>query len=130
VGNVIQRENAGSPIWLDPDLARYRREHQTKIAIVETFDGGKKWEAATLPIVGALSQLRFANDGSAIILVEYMNYFSLPSSVYRTRLKQQGAQTIFEERDRAVTDVALLPNGSAFLASIEPPGSSNQVPIP
>jgi Photosynthesis system II assembly factor YCF48 len=130
VGNLIQRENVGRPIWLDPDVARYRREHETKVAILETFDGGKKWAASTLPIVGTLSQLKFANDGSAIMLVEYMNYFSLPSSVYKTRLRQAGALTIFEERDRAVTDVSLLPDGSAILASIEPPGSSNQVPIP
>jgi photosystem II stability/assembly factor-like uncharacterized protein len=130
VGNLIQRENVGRPIWLDPDVARYRREHQTKVAMLETFDGGKKWAASTLSIVGTLSQLRFAKDGSAIILVEYMNYFTLPSSVYKTRLRQQGTTTIFEERDRAVTDVAVLPDESAMLASIEPPGSSNQVPIP
>ena len=130
VGNLIQRENGGRPIWLDPDVARYRREHETKVAILETFDGGKKWQASTLSIVGTLSQLTFAKDGSAIMLVQYMNYFSLPSSVYKTRLRQQGTRTIFEERDRAVTDVALLPDGSAILASIEPPGSSNQVPIP
>jgi hypothetical protein len=130
IGNLIQRENARRPIWLDPDVARYRREHETKVAILETFDGGKKWAASTLSIVGTLSHLTFAQDGSAIMLVEYTNYFSLPSSVYKTRLRQAGAQTIFEERDRAVTDVALLPDGSAILASIEPPGASNQVPIP
>jgi hypothetical protein len=130
VGNLMQRENDRRPIWLDPDVARYRREHETKVAILETFDGGKKWQASTLSIVGTLSQLTFAKDGSAIMLVQYMNYFSLPSSVYKTRLRQQGTRTIFEERDRAVTDVALLPDGSAILASIEPPGSSNQVPIP
>jgi hypothetical protein len=130
VGNLIQRENAGRPIWLDPDVARYRREHQTKVAILETFDGGKKWATSTLPIVGTLSQLTFANDGSAIILVQYLNFFSLPSSVYKTRLGQQGSSTIFEEHDRAVTSVAVLPDGSIILASIEPPGSSNQVPIP
>jgi photosystem II stability/assembly factor-like uncharacterized protein len=130
VGNLIQRDATGRPIWLDPDVARYRREHQTKVAILETFDGGKNWVASTLPIVGTLSKMTFTGDGSAIMLVQYMNYFSLPSSVYKTRLKQSVAQTLFEERDRAVTDVAVLPDGSAILASIEPPGSSNQVPIP
>jgi hypothetical protein len=130
VGNLIQRDDSRGPIWLDPDLARYRGERQTKVAILETFDGGKKWEPSTLPIVGTLAQLRFANDGSAVILIEYIDYFSVPSSVFRTRLKQTGTQTIFEERDRAVTNMALLPSGSAILASIEPPGFSNQVPIP
>ncbi|HEX4594089.1 MAG TPA: YCF48-related protein [Bryobacteraceae bacterium] len=129
VGNLIQKDNGGAPIWLDPE-ARSRRERQTKVAILETFDGGKKWAGSTLPVVGTLSELKFANDGSAIILVEYTNYFTLPSSVYKTRLTREGAQTIFEERDRAVTDVALLPDGTAILASIETPGNSNQVPIP
>src|SRR5579862_4156348 len=130
VGNLMQRENDRRPIWLDPDVARYRREHETKVAILETFDGGKKWTASTLPIVGTLSQLTFVPDGSAIILVEYLNFFSLPSSVYKTRLGQPGSSTIFEEHDRAVTSVAVIPDGSVMLASIEPPGSSNQVPIP
>jgi hypothetical protein len=129
-GNLLQPDTGHAPIWLDPELGRYQREHQTKVAILETFDGGKKWEASTLPIVGTLAQLKFGMDGGAIILVQYTNYFSLPSSVYKTRLTREGAQTIFEERDRAVTDVGLLPNGSAMLASVEPPGSSNQVPIP
>ena len=129
VGNLFQRDNARTPLWLDPD-ARYRREHQTKVAILETFDRGKTWKGATLPIVGALSQMKFAKDGRAIILVEYANYFSLPSSVYKTRLTREGAETIFEERDRAVTDLSVLPDGSAMLASIETPGATNQVPIP
>jgi len=130
IGNLIRRDNAGHPIWLDPDEARYRREHETKVAILETFDAGKKWIASTLPIVGTLAQLTFANDGSAVTLVQYMNYFSLPSSVYKSRLAQAGTVTIFEERDRAVTSVAVLPDNSVVLASIEPPGASNQVPIP
>jgi hypothetical protein len=37
---------------------------------------------------------------------------------------------IFGERDRAVTDFTLLPGGGALMASVEPPGNSNQVPIP
>jgi photosynthesis system II assembly factor YCF48-like protein len=129
-GNLLQPDTGHAPIWLDPELGRYQREHQTKVAILETFDGGKKWEASTLPIVGTLARLKFAMDGGAVIVVQYTNYFSLPSSVYKTRLTREGAQTIFEERDRAVTDVGLLPNGTAMLASVEPPGSSNQVPIP
>ncbi len=130
VGNVVPADKQSDPIWLDPDSARYRSEHQTKVAVLETFDGGKKWEAATRPIVGTLTQLKFAADGTAVFLVEYTNYFSLPSSVYRTRFARQDALTVFEERDRAITDLALFADGSAFLAGIQTPGSSNQVPIP
>jgi len=130
IGNLMERDKNRAPIWLDPEVARSRSEHQTKVAMLETFDGGKTWEGSTPPIVGTLSQLKLTQDGSAIIVVNYMNYFSLPSSVYKTRLRQGTTETIFEERDRSVTDIALLPDGDAILASIEPPGSSNQVPIP
>ena len=130
IGNVMPPDDQRTPIWLDPDLARSRSEHQTKVAILETFDGGKKWEPGTLPIVGTLAQLKFASDGSAVLLVEYTNYFALPSSVYRTKLRHQAAEAIFQERDRAITDMAFFPDGSAILAGIETPGSSNQVPIP
>ena len=33
-------------------------------------------------------------------------------------------------RSRAVTDIVLLPDGGAFIASIEPPGNTNLVPVP
>ena len=39
-------------------------------------------------------------------------------------------RVIFGERDRAATDIALLKNGGAVVAAIEPPGNSTQVPIP
>lgn len=130
IGNLIRPEDARGPLWLHPELARLRSERQTKAALLETFDGGKTWNASTLPLVGTLEQLRFAKDGSAVLLIGYTNYFSVPSSLYKTRFGGQGVQTIFEEHDRKVTDFALLPDGSAVLASIETPGTSNQVPIP
>jgi hypothetical protein len=130
VGNVLSEDDERAPIWLDPSLARYRRERQSKVAVLETRDGGKTWESSSFSIVGKLTQLRLEPDGPAVILVEYKDYFALPSSVYRTKLTKNGPQTVFEERDRAVSDVTLLPDGSAMIAAIETPGSSNQVPIP
>ena len=129
VGNQIRPEDPDSPIWLNPELARLRQERQAKAPILETFDGGKKWQGATISVVGTISQVKFDKDGNAVMLVEYRNYFALPASVYKTKAGHE-LETIFEERDRAVTDVAMLPDGGAMLASIEPPGSSNQVPIP
>ncbi len=130
VGNVLQKEESRLPIWLNPSLARYQSERQGKVGVLETLDGGKNWQASTISLIGKLTRLRLAPDGLAIILVEYKDYFALPASVYRTRLTKNGPQVVFEERDRAVTDVALLPDGTELIASIETPGSSNQVPIP
>jgi len=60
---------------------------------------------------------------------DYHNYYTLPSRVYKVKFRTS-SDVIFAEHDRAVTDVALLPDGGALIAAVEPPGSSNQVPIP
>jgi hypothetical protein len=52
------------------------------------------------------------------------------SAVFKTPFGSPDGRVIFAERDRAATDIALLSNGGAVLASIEPPGNSTQVPIP
>ncbi len=62
-------------------------------------------------------------------MFEYHNFYALPSRVYKVKFRVS-MEAIFGERDRAVTDVALLPDGDAILAAVEPPGASNQVPIP
>ena len=63
--------------------------------------------------------------------VEYPTYYAFASSVFKLILGSRDRRMIFAERDRAVTDVALLPGRRrAVLAAIEPPGNSNQVPIP
>ena len=130
VGNVLGEEKRRLPVWLNPDAARYQREHQSKVAILETDNGGKEWKSSSISLVGRLTQLRLAPDGNAVILVEYKDYFAVPSSLYRTTFTRASTKVVFEERDRAVSDVILLPDGSVLIASVETPGSSNQVPIP
>lgn len=129
IGNVAEQHGERAPIWMNPERARFRREQQSTVAILETLDGGKTWQSHTATVLGNLSQVRLAKEGFAVTLFEYRDYYTLPSSLY-FKLGASGTQTIFSERDRAVTDVALLPNGSGILAAIEPPGSSNQVPVP
>lgn len=118
-----------TPAWLNPSEARIHRERLSTIVVLETKDGGATWEPSTSSFYGRMSQLVMAKDGFALALFEYHNYYSLPSRVYKVKL-QTSMNVIFGERDRAVTDIALLPDGTALLAAIEPPGSSNQVPIP
>jgi photosystem II stability/assembly factor-like uncharacterized protein len=130
VGRVPPQEFGERPIWMDPALARFRRERQSTMVILETVDGGKHWESSVTSLFGRITQLRMTNDGYAVAVFAYENYYSLPSNVYKLKFGVKGAVNIFGEQDRAVTDVSLFPNGGAVLAAVQPPGRSNQVPIP
>jgi len=56
--------------------------------------------------------------------------YPVASAVYETPLGAREGRTLFAERDREASDIALLDDGRAVLATIEPPGNSAQVPIP
>lgn len=102
-----------------------------KISMLETLDGGKKWTYGTVPVDGQLAQLRMSNEGFVVTLIVYADAkYPLASAVFKTPLGSASTRMIFGERDRAATDVALLDNGGAILAAVEPPGNSTRVPIP
>jgi photosystem II stability/assembly factor-like uncharacterized protein len=130
VGRISSDKEDQTPLWLNPSTARFRREYGAPSVFLETFDGGKNWESQASSMTGAITRLRFSKSGFVVALVEYHNYYELPSSVVKVALGAHTAQTIFGERDRAVTDIALLPDGGGLIAAVEPPGNSNQVPIP
>jgi len=102
-----------------------------KLTVLETLDGGKKWNYGVIRIDGELAQLRMSNQGFVVSLVLYSDpKYPVASAVFKTLLGAPEGRVIFAERDRAATDIALLNNGGAVLATIEPPGNSTQVPIP
>lgn len=118
-----------TPPWLNPKEARIHRERPATAVVLETMDSGAHWDASSTSLYGRLSQMVTLKDGFALALFEYHNYYTLPSRVYKVKFRTS-SDVIFAERDRAVTDIALLPDGAALIAAVEPPGSSNQVPIP
>jgi len=130
LGRVAPQEFERRPIWMDPNLARFHRERQSTMILLETTDGGKKWESFTNSLFGHITQLRLGGGDYVLALFSYENYYSLPSDLYSLKLGAKSPKSVFGEPDRAVTDMALLPDGGAVLAAIEPPGHSNQVPIP
>lgn len=104
-------------------------EANSVIAVLETFDGGQTWKAKTDAILGEVTTVSVSNE-SILLLLRYFHAYSLPSSLVRWANGSSKLEVIFAERKRAVTDFALLPNGGAILAAIEPPGTSNQIPVP
>lgn len=117
------------PVWLNPSEAKRHRERPAILVVLETKDGGAHWESFNSSFYGRLTQLAMSNEGFSLALFEYHNYYELPSRVYKTNF-HAGVHAVFGEKDRAATDVALLPDGGGLIAAVEPPGSSNQVPIP
>jgi hypothetical protein len=99
--------------------------------IIETQDGGKKWTTGAIPLDADLGRLRISKQGFVVALVVYTDaHAALSSAVFQAPLGQSQLRPIFGERDRAVTDVALLEDGSGILVAVEPPGLAPQVPIP
>lgn len=129
VGRVMTDKYQRYPVWLVPNAERVRQQQPSEVFLLQTADGGKTWKSSTNSIVGSITELRFLKD-DVLALVEYHDVYQLPSSVLKLKLGSTGSQMIFGERDRAVSDVAVLPGGGALIASVEPPGNTNQVPIP
>jgi len=129
VGRVMTDKYQRYPVWLVPNAERVRQQKPSEVFLLQTEDGGKTWKSSTNSIVGSITQVRFLKD-DVLALVEYHDVYQLPSSVLKLKLGSTTSQMIFGERDRAVSDVAVLPGGGALIASVEPPGNTNQVPIP
>jgi photosystem II stability/assembly factor-like uncharacterized protein len=99
--------------------------------MLETLDGGKKWTSGSIPLEDDLGRLRISKEGFALVLVVYSEVHApLASAVFQTPLAPIHPRLIFGERDRAVTDVALLDDGRGIVVAVEPPGNAPQVPIP
>ena len=130
VGRLLTEKNQRYPVWLVPNAQRLRQQKQSEVFLLQTLDGGKTWKTTVNAVVGEITELRFTTDDKVMALVEYHEMYELPSAVLEVKLGAPGTKVLFGERDRAVSDVALLPNGGALLAAVEPPGNTNQVPIP
>ena len=97
--------------------------------LLETADGGAHWTASNTPLFGSVDAVRLAGtDG--LDLFSYGPSFEWPSEVYKLDLNSSGAVSVFREKDRKVTDIALFAGPQAYLAAVEPTGTLNTAPIP
>lgn len=127
-GLIVGAPDTSPPIFFEPGP---KATGGKKVSILETVDGGKKWSYGVVPIDGELGQLRISNKGTVVTLILYSDpKYPVASAIYETPFGSRNGRIVFAERDRAATDIALLSDGGAVLAAIEPPGNSTQVPIP
>jgi len=91
--------------------------------ILETEDGGKHWRNANAAIHAPV-EVEIVQGKIAFVLRD--------GSLHLVRWMQGSTklETIFAEHNRVVTDFVSVAGADAILAAIEPPGNSNQIPIP
>jgi hypothetical protein len=116
------------PEWMDPETGR--REWPGLNITLETRDGGAHWTTSSTSMFGQITDLSLAADGRGLGLVEFFDKFDYPSEVYSFDLRTGKGSRVFRRKDRAVTDVLVIPEGPAYLAAIEPPGTVFHSPVP
>jgi len=115
---------------MDPRQGARRLERKSIVVGLETFDGGKTWKSNTAGAYGSLAEMKLLSDGAALVLFQYKDTYRVPSDLLKVKVGLKSPESVFSEHDRAVTDLLVLPGSDTFLASVAPPGNSNQVPIP
>lgn len=116
------------PGWLDPSTRP--REVPGMMVALETRDGGATWSVSQSSMFGRVSRLRFRPDGAGLGLIEFLDAFEWPSEVVRIDWRTGKSTTAFRDKRRIVTDIAMPPDGPAYLAAVEPPGALPRSPIP
>ena len=120
------------PSWNPGPTSRVERPRETPLVgvLVQTVDGGAHWTADTVSMFGRITRIRLAPDGRGLGLIQFLDRFDWPSEVLRIDWRTGQSSRVFRQEDRAVTDMALVPGGPAYLAAVEPPGHLAHGPIP
>ena len=117
------------PAYLQPELSN-RREQPHLMILLETRDGGKTWQPTTTSVFGQVTKVALLPDGKALSLFQFRDAFDYPAEMNAMNWKTGGAPVRFAGVTRAITDIALAANGTAYAVSIQPPGKMNWGPVP
>jgi hypothetical protein len=128
VGRSRNPRRADYPIWMDPD-AKNRRELPSLGVLLQSNDGGATWRENKVSLFGRVSQLSLAPT-RGLLLLEFDEFFDYPSEVYSINLSSGAPERCFRRKDIAVTDLIVVPDGTAFLAGFQPPGLLARTPVP
>ena len=120
------------PIRRNPATGALELTPGDNTVVLETNDSGKTWTSKGVRFDdGKLVKLAISDTGLLAMTVVYPSRRAkFPSAVLGVSPEANEGQTLFAQRGRVVLDIALLPHARAFIAAVEPPGNSNEVPIP
>ena len=106
-----------------PGSVKGPRQVPTLTVLLQTLNGGVGWAGADMPLFGQVSALKLARS-EGLILFTYADTFEVPSEVYRLEVRTGSTTSVFKQKDRLVTGMALF-TGQAFLAVAEPRARAN-----
>jgi Photosynthesis system II assembly factor YCF48 len=121
---------ASRPEWLEPEEASRRREAPHITITLDTHDGGKTWSPSTSSVFGHITRALFLPDGRGLGLMQFTGTFQWTSEVLRLDALTGKSTSVYQAKDREITDVLLLPSGTAYLAGVEVVGRLPHSPIP
>ncbi len=118
------------PEWMSPTSPRSQRETPRVSIFLQTRDGGKNWDATTGSLFGHVSCVRLSLAGFGLGVIEFNDAFEWPSEVFRIDWTTGKSERVYREKNRFITDVAIPPTGSAYLAGIEKLDKLTDSPVP
>jgi hypothetical protein len=113
---------------MDPDPKK-RRETPSLGVLMQSKDGGATWHEGKVSLFGSVSQVGLSSN-RGLLLLEFDEFFTYPSEVYTVNLNSGSIERCFRRKDFAVTDLAVVPDGTAFLVGFQPPGLLARTPVP
>ena len=114
---------------MDPESAQSRRQFPALTLMLQTLDGGAAWRGFTASLMGRMTRLRLAPYGGGLALIEFDETFEYPSEVFRLGAGENQIRRVYRNKEHAVTDMAIAPDGWSYLAGIQTPGTV-RLPVP
>jgi photosystem II stability/assembly factor-like uncharacterized protein len=127
-GRSRRPRRADVPIWMDPE-PKNRRESPSLGVLMQSKDGGATWHEGKVSLFGSVSQVGLSSK-RGLLLLEFDEFFDYPSEVFTVNLNSGVIERCFRRKDFAVTDLAVVPDGTAFLVGFQPPGLLARTPVP
>ncbi len=118
------------PDWVDPEKAVTRKQWPTMSITLDTHDAGKTWTSSTASLFGQISRVRLSPAGVGLGLMSFTDNFDWPSEVFLIDWKNGKSSRVFRDRERRITDLAVISDKLAFLAGQDVRGKLHQNPIP
>jgi photosynthesis system II assembly factor YCF48-like protein len=125
-----RRDSSGLPDWVNPEKAVERRQWPSVSITLDTHDAGKSWTASTGSFFGQIARVRLSASGAGLGLISFTDNFDWPAEVFRIDWKSGRSARVYRDRNRRITDMAVLSEKLAYLAGQEVPGKLQQSPIP
>lgn len=117
------------PGWVDPEKASRRKEMPHLVLSLATEDGGKTWKGSSASLFGQITRMRMGADRIDIALLEFRRSFAFRAEVMMINGQTAQSESVFRQKDRAITDVVRLKDKVLVAAGVEASGTLADSPV-